>query len=162
MVLLKRKPVFFTPLPSLSTVLQPVHAPPAPAPAVATDADQPAPKSKSKSKSKAKDEAAPDGKDDEEQLDKLLYVFREDQANGTATAAVTGKGKKAGLVKVMGQADMNGLMGKVANGHGHEHGEAQEAQAGTTWKVWDRECFYIPETGEIFTDYEWVSRRDRS
>jgi hypothetical protein len=152
MVLLKRKPVLHTPLPSLSTVLQPVPS----APLVPTDSPSTeAPKSKSKHKpepTEANEDASaptwipPDGKDDEEQLDKLLFVFREDTTNGAAAPVV--KGRKSGVTKMVGPADLNGLIEKP-NGEVDEQG-----QVGTTWRVWDRECFYIPETGEIFTDYE--------
>ncbi len=58
----------------------------------------------------------------------------------------TTKGKKAGTTVVTGQISVNG--GVKAEG---ENGVENVA-----WKIWDRECWYIPETGEIFTDYEWV------
>lgn len=34
-----------------------------------------------------------------------------------------------------------------------ESGKGRKGE-GEEWRVWDRECFYVKETGEIFTDYE--------
>ncbi len=82
----------------------------------------------------------PDAQTEEEQLDRLLGVF-----SGTMGLSTT-KGKKAGTTVVTGQISVNG--GVKAEG---ENGVENVA-----WKIWDRECWYIPETGEIFTDYEWV------
>nr|XP_019047247.1 hypothetical protein I302_03855 [Kwoniella bestiolae CBS 10118]OCF26177.1 hypothetical protein I302_03855 [Kwoniella bestiolae CBS 10118] len=129
MPLLKRKPVIPTPLPQLSSVLTPI-------PQQSTDP------------SAVKEVALPlDGKDDEEQLEILLSVFRGEMngvqpsvstsTNGNSSS--TGKGKK-------GRASL-------ANGNGHGNGEEVNGIK-PFWKSSDKECWYLPETGEIFTDYE--------
>lgn len=85
----------------------------------------------------------PDGKDDDEQLERLLGVFSGSMGLSTA------KGKRPGTTVLTGQISLNGDKPEGSNGvNGVEN---------VAWKIWDRECWYIPETGEIFTDYEWVT-----
>ena len=92
----------------------------------------------------------PDGKDDEEQIDLLLGVF-----NGQM-GLETVKGKRPGTTVITGQISVNGKRTeeKGENGESRENGE--NGVEHVTWKLWDRECWLISETGEIFTDYEYV------
>jgi hypothetical protein len=220
MVLLKRKPVLYTPLPSLSTILQPLSAlngePTASSPstaAAATTTDEvPIPA---------------DAEDDEEQLERLRSVFL-GEFEGAQGMVGAGKGRKAGtrllnnipptsnLPQTNGTSEQpNGVhLGPVGGLTEGENGESDPAQialmahmahmaqlqqhqpvateesvpqqgeedssastlAALTalgamlpppvpaqapappppvhWRIWDRECYYVPETGEIFTDYE--------
>ena len=220
MVLLKKKPVLYTPLPSLSTILQPLSAlngePSASSPSTATAATT------------AEEAPVPaDAEDDEEQLERLRSVFR-GEFEGAQGMVGAGKGKKAGTrllnnnpststyTQTNGTLETNGIpLGPVGGLAESENGESDPAQIAlmahmahmaqlqqqqiTTqeplpqraeedssastlaaltalgamlpppvpaqapapappvhWRIWDRECYYVPETGEIFTDYEWV------
>lgn len=58
-------------------------------------------------------------------------------------ASTAAKGKKANGVSAASNGQANGEAAGQVPGSGDEQ-----------WRVWDRECFYIHETGEIFTDYE--------
>jgi len=219
MVLLKRKPVLYTPLPSLSTILQPLSA-------LNGETSAPSP---STTAAQATDEAPvpADAEDDEEQLEKLRSVFR-GEFEGAQGMVGAGKGKKAGTRllssttaysshQTNGTIDTNGAhLGPVGGLPESENGDSDPAQialmahmahmaqfqqqqnvpqepapqteedssastlAALTalgamlpppvpaqapapapappvhWRIWDRECYYVPETGEIFTDYEWV------
>ncbi|WVQ97999.1 hypothetical protein IAU59_005119 [Kwoniella sp. CBS 9459] len=146
MPLLKRKPVLFTPLPAISSVLQPLPS------AQAQAAES------STSTSKAANPSLPaDGKDDDEQLDKLLSIFRGEVAGVSSSPTTnTSKGKKASA-KALTSSLPNGVK---ANGHMEAEGanghatERTSGQATVNWKLQDKECWYMPETGEIFTDYE--------
>lgn len=93
----------------------------------------------------------PDGKDDAEQLEKLLAVFRGEFTNGQTTVV----GKKSKGKAVVPNSNM-------VNGESPQDGEpsatVQEDPA-VAWRIHDRDCWYIPETGEIFTDYESYSTR---
>ncbi len=149
MPLIKRKPVHLHPLPSLSTVLQPLPTAPQHLPSVQPLTEPSAPPSSSSSLPTpaldTQDQLAPppqswmppDGKDDEEQLDRLLGVF------SGGMGLTTTKGKRPGQTLVTGQIS---LVDPKAEG---ENGVENIA-----WRITDRECWYIPETGEIFTDYE--------
>ncbi|WVR04567.1 hypothetical protein IAU60_001574 [Kwoniella sp. DSM 27419] len=140
MPLLKRKPVLPTPLPSLVSVLQPI---PSTSHAEASAAS-PAPT--------AEDAAPPpDGKDDEEQLDRLLAVFKGQMAG---VSHGTGKGKraaKASAAALPANGRANGPDAESSNGVVNGHVEQEQPAA---WRAQDRECWYMPETGEIFMDYE--------
>jgi len=87
----------------------------------------------------------PDASTDEEQLERLLGVFT--GGNGL----ITSKGKKPGQTLVTGQINVNGN-GLKAEGEGE--GEGQNGLENIAWRVYNRDCWFIPETGEIFTDYE--------
>lgn len=39
-------------------------------------------------------------------------------------------------------------------GHGQGQGQGGSRSGAEDWKVWDRECYFVKETGEIFLDYE--------
>ena len=171
MVLLKRKAIHFTPLPSLSTVLQPLvpnpadsgasTSSPAPIPSPAND-HHPTP-------DPGPTPIPPDATHDDGQLDKLLSVFRGEFAGASGNVG-PGKGKKAGT-RVLNQPPQpppNGVkqqpngsaVAAAANATLDSAATAQEnGEQPVAWRIWDRECFYIPETGEIFTDYEWASQR---
>lgn len=145
MPLLKRKPVHLTPLPSLSAVLQPI-------PASSSTSDP----SQTQAPAQLTHEQLqqfmpPDGKDDAEQLEKLLAVFRGEFTNGQTTVV----GKKSKGKAVVPNSNM-------VNGESPQDGEpsaiVQEDPA-VAWRIHDRDCWYIPETGEIFTDYESYSTR---
>ncbi|ORX38861.1 hypothetical protein BD324DRAFT_648971 [Kockovaella imperatae] len=158
MVFVKRKPVIYYPLPSLAEVLQPVQ------PAQTNDsasASSPAPYDKADKSNEQVAELAPlppDGKNEEEQMDKLLTVFRGDFPGASGNVG-PGKGKRAG-VRVLNHHLNNGAAASSpANGskvnESAQDGEAETGDAGPiTWRIWDRESFFIPATGEIFTDYE--------
>lgn len=145
MVFIKKKPVLLTPLPSLATILEPIP------PALAASS----PAGPSSANGISEPAALPaDGNNDEEQMDKLISAFKGDFPGVMGTAAVKlKKGKRESLAA--------GSNGAKANGHdGDGAGVAGPSSNGVSnpepisWKSWDRECFYIPETGEIFTDYE--------
>lgn len=176
---LKRKPVLYQPLPSLSTILQSISQG---SKDVESTPPPPPPKSK---KSKANQESEPqptegsgsgngswvppDADNDEDQVKLLASVFDDGFANGTV-----GKGKKAGTWIVNGSVNLPGSAIKSengeqkgegskrnGNGHGNGHGNGNGEMApppipesSESWKITDREVYYIPETGEIFTDYE--------
>ncbi|RXK37512.1 hypothetical protein M231_05233 [Tremella mesenterica] len=161
MPLIKRKPVLLHPLPSLSSVLQPLptnghvdpSVPPGPSPAPSSP---PKGKVKKESTPAETDEAPPatsamppDGKDDDEQLSKLLSVFRGEFADGATTA----KGRRPGTMILTGQV----FADDKTNGVKEE--DAVSATPAGSWKIHDRDCWYIEETGEIFTDYESYSTR---
>ena len=136
MPLIKRKPVHLHPLPSLSSILQPLPTSTAPNP-IPNPGDP-----STSSPPEVHDQLAPaptsyippDASTDEEQLDRLLGVY-----NGASGLATT-KGKKPGQTLLTGQIATNG--------------DEENGVENVAWKVWDRECWYIPETGEIFMDYE--------
>ena len=190
MPLLKRKPVIYQPLPSLSTILQPIASS-----SKETDSTPPPPpslpavngKGKKSRPSKAEKDleseigegdktwSPPDADNDHDQLRLLSRVFQDGFANGSVV-----KGKKAGTWIVNGsvnlQEDGDGDGQKAVkkeeestNSNGTGEGvkvEAVPALAGgemlpppppgstESWKITDREVYYIPESGEIFTDYE--------
>lgn len=180
MPLLKRKPVIYQPLPSLSTILQPIAS-------SSKDINENTPppplgpsSSSSKSKKKKLDQESeigdddnksqwvpPDCEDDKDQLRLLSRVFEEGFTRGAVT-----KGKKAGTWIVNGGVNINSPPNS-------ENGDVKEERlegdvkmeeaigngtggmlpppppvASESWKITDREVYYIPETGEIFTEYE--------
>ena len=138
---IKRKPVPLQPLPSLSTILQPL---PTSIDAIvrplSNAVDEPIPILAPEEPPKAPPQSRipPDADNDEEQLERLLGVF-----SGNMGLSST-KGKRPGTTVVTGQL--------ILDGHA-EDSEKNEVE-NVAWRIWDRECFYIPETGEIFTDYE--------
>ncbi|OCF58877.1 hypothetical protein L486_03368 [Kwoniella mangroviensis CBS 10435] len=134
MPLLKRKPVILAPLPPLSAVLTPIPQQPSDPAAV-------------------KEIALPlDGKDDEEQLDILLSVFRGGM-NGVQPASSSTSASAQGVNGTSGKGKKG--RASLANGKNNDE-DAQNGghRFGPFWKSSDKECWYIPETGEIFTDYE--------
>ncbi|WWC59314.1 uncharacterized protein I303_101865 [Kwoniella dejecticola CBS 10117] len=139
MPLLKRKPVIPNPLPSLSAVLQPL-------PSTSANAGDPSSSSSGPSETPLPN----DGKDDEEQLDKLLSVFRGEMhgvSKDNNASSTGGKGKKAQSKLTNGKHPNEGdvsINGDQPNGIENK----------AIWKSTDKECWYLPETGEIFTDYE--------
>lgn len=185
MPLLKRKPLFYQPLPSLTTVLQPISHASKDTESTPPPAALPPPKSKkSKAEPLAESEdgataggawVPPDGDNDEDQLQALSRVFEDGFVNGSM-----GKGKKAGTWIVNGSVNFGPAVGAVSGEVKQEdvqeglkqNGEGSHPQTNGTgemlpppapgavptesWKITDREVFYIPETGEIFTDYECV------
>ena len=77
----------------------------------------------------------------------------------------TVRGKRPGTTIMTGQINVNGEKPRAigengVNGMKEENGEQKEnGENGVehvAWKIWDRECWFIPETGELFTDYEYV------
>ncbi|WWC86969.1 uncharacterized protein L201_001850 [Kwoniella dendrophila CBS 6074] len=146
MPLLKRKPVIPAPLPSLSSILQPIASTSS---TTSTNAEA----SSSNNTQDSSSTIPKDGKDDEEQLDKLLSIFRGEMTgvqlpnakndnNGTSTKS------KKNQNKIPNGIDLNG-----------DHQQINGISSGTEqskplWKSNDKECWYMPETGEIFTDYE--------
>lgn len=179
MPLLKRKPVLYHSLPSLTTILQPIShsskdpesSPPpttAPPPKSKKSKTEPAP-------SESEDSGAwvpPDRDNDEDQLQALSRVFEDGFANGAL-----GKGKKAGTWIVNGtvnwgtgsedeanvkqevKEEVNDQNGEGSHSHTNGTGEmlpppVPGPSSTESWKITDREVYYIPETGEIFTDYE--------
>lgn len=175
MPLLKRKPVLYHALPSLATVVQPVshgsketETTPPPAPPPPTKGK----KSKDQSQEPVLAEGStsawvpPDADNDEQQLKLLSRVFDEATSAGRSKKAGTWilNGSLDGIKDEQGQAQN----GESSNSHAHTHtnGNSNGSAHGEmlpppipsseSWKVTDREVFYIPETGEIFTDYEYV------
>jgi bromodomain adjacent to zinc finger domain protein 1A len=190
MPLLKRKPVIYQPLPSLSTILQPLASSSkepinesTPPPPLGQGAGGKSKKSKKvDAESEIGDDPSsswvpPDCEDDVDQLRLLSRVFEEGFTNGAVT-----KGKKAGTWIVNGSVNIHpppssesengdGKDG-LQNGNGvkEEDAKMEEAAANEggggemlpppaptpaeSWKITDREVYYIPETGEIFTEYE--------
>lgn len=165
MVLLKKKPIIYTPLPSLSTVLQPLSENPQ---------DVHLPTGDSVDQLESGPPVPLDADNDEEQMELLQKVFR-GEFEGAQGNVGPGKGKKAGtkllnplplsanaingaLEAVAQQSNgVNGVNGPIEtlaegmqNGEQHVNGVEKPVH----WRIWDRECFYLPETGEIFTDYE--------
>ncbi|WWC67890.1 uncharacterized protein I206_101808 [Kwoniella pini CBS 10737] len=143
MPLLKRKPVIYHPLPSLSAVLQPL-------PSTSLTSDP------SSSSGQVETPLPNDGKDEEEQLDKLLSVFR-GEMNGVTKDNIgpSGKGKKSQKLtngKHANEGDIS-INGDQSNGNGNG------LENKPLWKSSDKECWYLPETGEIFTDYESFCNR---
>ncbi|WVF69958.1 hypothetical protein IAT40_004743 [Kwoniella sp. CBS 6097] len=144
MPLLKRKPVLPTPLPAISSILQPIPS------AQASTAE-----SSTSSSAKVEPSLPAEGKDDDEQLDKLLSVFRGEVAGVSSShGPVPGaKGKKASAKALANGIKANGHGdAEKVNGHGGENGH--QTTTTVNWKLQDKECWYMPETGEIFTDYE--------
>lgn len=145
MPLLKRKPVLMHPLPSLTAIVQPVHAPLPNAQASTSGADA--------SPSAAATAAPPpppadlpkDGKDDDEQLEKLLTAL-----NDPVIAAPLPKRSQ----KDKAADKANGAVNGSANGTV----SSMPPPAGPvpSYRVKNVEVFYIPETGEMFLDYEYV------
>ncbi|KAK4688137.1 hypothetical protein P7C73_g1979, partial [Tremellales sp. Uapishka_1] len=144
MPLIKKKPVLLIPLPPLSSVLHPLQ----PANLSGTS---PNPSITSPTKSKSKIPLPPvdavqhsqlpvDGKDDEEQADRLLSALR-----GELVPEALGVGvKKSTVTKAV-----NGNAGGVeVNGLG-----------GTGWRLKNVDVWYVQETGEVFLDYESYSTR---
>lgn len=145
MPLLKRKPVHLTPLPSLSAVLQPIPASSSTSDPLQTQAPTPL------THEQLQQFIPPDGKDDAEQLEKLLAVFRGEFTNGHTT--VVGKKSKGKAVAPSST---------MVNGESPQDGEPSatvQEEPAVAWRIHDRDCWYIPETGEIFTDYESYSAR---
>ena len=197
MVFLKKKPVVYTPLPSLTTVLQPLSATVGdPSDAPIDPADEPP--------------IPADAEDDAKQLETLRSVFR-GEFEGAQGNVGPGKGKKAGTRLLSSVSEPNGVAGPSgtsgvngANGVDASHivgygsakqfgespapgldnegtlaalvavGAVKAEDVGSTapgsasgqapvevappapvhWRIWDRECYYLPETGEVFIDYE--------
>ena len=201
MVFLKKKPVVYTPLPSLTTILQPLSATVGdPSDAPINPADEPP--------------IPADADDDATQLEILRSVFR-GEFEGAQGNVGPGKGKKAGTRLLSSHSEPNGVAGPSGtsgpsgtNGVDMSHivgywsakqfggspgpaldnegtlaalvavgavsaehvgSTAPDAAAGSVsnpapvevaspapvhWRIWDRECYYLPETGEVFTDYE--------
>ncbi len=89
-----------------------------------------------------------DGKDDDEQLDRLQAALK-----GDFQSLYLGSGggsQRSGSVKVDSKV-------KVRNGYGQDHEDNPTSAQGIVipaFKVKDVDCFYIPETGEVFLDYE--------
>ncbi|ORY30989.1 hypothetical protein BCR39DRAFT_100098 [Naematelia encephala] len=147
MPLLKRKPVVPTPLPPVSSILQPLPISAQAQTASSPSADSPIPPA-------SEPNMPQDGKDDEEQLDRLLSVVRGEMGG---VAAIQRGGKRAGHHRQSLTA--NGAL-PTPYGDGTGVNGAANGEKNATWKIWDRECFYLPETGEIFTDYEsYCARR---
>ncbi|OWZ33000.1 hypothetical protein J007_05493 [Cryptococcus neoformans] len=145
MPLLKRKPVHLTPLPSLSAVLQPIPTSSSISDPLQTQAPTPL------THEQLQQFIPPDGKDDAEQLEKLLAVFRGEFTNGQTT--VVGKKSKGKAVAPSSS---------IVNGESPQDGEPSatvQEEPAVAWRIHDRDCWYIPETGEIFTDYESYSAR---
>jgi hypothetical protein len=174
MVLIKKKPILYTPLPSLVTVLQPLTADTAHPPSSPGTIDQ------------RREEALgvpvpPDASTDDEQMEILQSIFK-GQYEGASGHVGQGKGKKAGTrliahkgangvangdKEVISGSALNGIVEEVVNGdkpaeeasHADADGDVEMNGTGgksvpVSWRIWDRECWYIPETGEVFTDYE--------
>jgi hypothetical protein len=127
MPLLKRKPVHMHPLPSLSAIVQPINAAQADSSPAASAPGSETP-----------DQHLKDTNDDEAQLDKLISVLHDPTLSAPAP-------KKP-------RASMQ------ANGAPNGAGQPPPAQGGPVpgYRVKNVDCFYLPETGEIFLDYEWV------
>ena len=89
---------------------------------------------------------------------KLSSVFRGEFA-GAQGHVGPGKGRKAGtrvIATVHGATSAtnrvraNGTAGSGA----HEGEEPESAEEQVLYRIWDRDSYFIPETGEVFTDYE--------
>lgn len=129
MPLLKRKPVLMHPLPPLAAIVQPVNPPSAKDPLSATGESTP-------NTSAALPANAPeDGQDEEEQYDKLVSALNDP----TLSAPVAKRGQRPS----MNGAANGGMLPPVA-----------PASAAPGYRVKNIDVFYIPETGEIFLDYE--------
>ncbi|KAL1406251.1 hypothetical protein Q8F55_007945 [Vanrija albida] len=144
MPLLKRKPVLMHHLPSFGAIVQPVNPPANPA-ATSTADGQSDPSAPAPPPPPA---AAPidlpqDANDDDEQLDKLLTAL-----NDPVLAAPPPRRSK--VDKVNGQA---------APVNGGPNALAQPPLPGPSYRVKNVEVFYMPETGEIFLDYESYAAR---
>lgn len=134
MPLLKRKPVLMHPLPSIAAIVQPVHTQPAKDPLAATG-EQPSP---STTASVPPPDAPQDGKDEDEQYDKLISALNDP----TLSAPAPKRGQRP---------SMNG---SVNGGGGGMLPPVVPTAPG--YRVKNVDVFYIPETGEIFLDYEYV------
>lgn len=129
MPLLKRKPVLMHPLPSMSSIVQPVTDKPTHANGDASPGTS--------APSAPPDDLPKDSKDEEEQLEKLLTAL-----NDPTIAAPSRKSHKD---KVNG----------VVNGASTSQDMAPPGSASLpSYRVKNVEVFYLPETGEIFLDYE--------
>lgn len=129
MPFLKRKPVLMHPLPSMSSIIQPVTDKPTQANGDASPGTT--------APSAPPDDIPKDSTDDEEQLEKLLTALND--PNLAAPARKTHKDKVNGVV----------------NGTSTARDMPQPGSASLpSYRVKDVEVFYLPETGEIFLDYE--------
>lgn len=129
MPFLKRKPVLMHPLPSMSSILQPVTDKPSNATGDSSPGTS-APLGPS-------DDMPKDSEDDEEQLEKLLTVLND--------PTIAASSKKPHKDKANG----------VVNGASAVHGTPLPGAAHLPgYRVKNVEVFYLPETGEIFLDYE--------
>ncbi|CAK9782707.1 hypothetical protein CC85DRAFT_92470 [Cutaneotrichosporon oleaginosum] len=131
MPLLKRKPVHMHPLPSLSAIVQPINT-----------AQAESSPSASAPGSESTDQHLKDSNDDEAQLSKLISVLHDP----TLSAPVP-KRPRASLQA--NGAPPNGA-GQPPPGHG---------SLVPGYRVKNVDCFYLPETGEIFLDYETFALR---
>ena len=161
MVYVKRKPIIYHPLPSLADVLQPIQ-PTLPNETASTSS--PAPIDNNTRGTPADNgpvepvPVPPDGKNEDEQMEKLLTVFRGEFAGAQGNVGA-GKGKKAGTRVLSHLPPVNAVgspvNGTKANGNAAHDGTPEGNEGGqVSWRIWDRECYIIPATGEIFTDYE--------
>lgn len=129
MPLLKRKPVLMHPLPSLSSIVQLVGAP---APSAQDESPSAGPGSATPG-----DKFLQDSSNDEEQLNKLMAALQDP----TLCAPLPKKPR--------GSTQANGAL----NGAGQPPPAPGPVPG---YRVKNVDCFIIPETGEIFLDYEWV------
>lgn len=165
----------------MTTILQPIShgnkdvesTPPPPPPKSKKSKSETAPEATSQTQ----DWIPPDAENDDGQLKVLSSVFDDGFANGSV-----GKGKKAGIWIVNGSVNLPGSNVKQegseivkeenknedykTNGEANHKGingngemlpppaPAPVAPSSESWKITDREVYYIAETGEIFTDYE--------
>ncbi|KAL7419030.1 hypothetical protein Q5752_006715 [Cryptotrichosporon argae] len=137
MPLLKRKTVLTFPLPSLSSILQPLAPPPALFSDASTDA-APAPR--------PEDLLPPDGKDDEEQLERLAAILADPVIASRRVRAHVNGGDEADAEAAYAKPVID---------------EADTVELpNPAWKVKNAEVFYIPETGEMFLDYETYASRN--
>ena len=160
MVLVKRKPIVYHSLPSLADVLQPIQQ--VSTNDASTSSPHPSEHRADHKTEKTENESygvavPPDSKDDETQFQQLSSVFQGGFA-GARGMVGPGKGKKAGT-RVLQTTAIDGIK---PNGTSTHDGEPEHtAEEPVSWRIWDRETFYIPETGEMFIDYEYVSQDPR-
>lgn len=135
MPLLKRKPVLMHPLPSLSTIVQPL---PTPAAAGTSTSGAESSPHASNSGPDANEQLPKDGKDDDEQLERLLGALSDPNA--------------------VGPAPRNRKSIGATNGAVASSSMPPPATPAPGYRVKNLEVFYMPETGEVFMDYEWVRK----
>ncbi|GMK57836.1 hypothetical protein CspeluHIS016_0406700 [Cutaneotrichosporon spelunceum] len=130
MPLLKRKPVHMHPLPSLSTIVQPINT-----------AQAESSPTTSAPGSEAPDQHLKDLGDDDAQLDKLISVLHDPTLSAPAPKKPRGS--------------------LLANGAPNGAGQPPPGRGAPVpgYRVKNVDCFYLPETGEIFLDYETYAQR---
>lgn len=141
MPLLKRKPVLMHHLPSFGAIVQPVNPPANPAATSTADGQSdPAASAPPEPPAAAPVDLPQDANDEDEQMDKLLAAL-----NDPVLAAPVPRRSKV---------DKAAANGQPAAVNGGANALMPPPPPGPSYRVKNVEVFYMPETGEIFLDYE--------